>query len=202
MQEFKSKISNSLGTFFLLTISLLGLLYLLLFVTTGYKLTQIKFSGWLIFILIYCTLTYLYAGLTNNDIILYTDRLDIVNRVPFFKKHHSFQLDNIKSVTFRHEWTETFGKNIKPNFLKYIVTQFLAPLFFPTDYKWIRVSADKDYKIYCFGIEMDYYDNKGPLFEDLFTKLSNKGVNVSWTDTTDIYYSQMTKNIESKNQQS
>jgi len=201
MQEFKSKIGNSFGTFFILTVSSLGSLYLLFFLTTDLRLTQITISGWLAIFLTYCILAYLYIGSTNNDILLFADRLEIVNRLPFFRKHHTFQLDKIKSVKFRHEWTETFGKSIKPNFLKYIVTQFLAPFFFPADYKWIRVSADKDYKFYCFGIEMDYYDNEGLLFEDLFNKLADRGVNVSWTDTSDVYYSQMTRNIENKNQQ-
>ncbi len=199
MQEFKSKIGSSFATFFILTISFLGLLFLLLFLTTNFRLTQITFSGWLIIFLTYCILAYLYTGFTNNDILLFDNKIEIVNKLPLFQKHQSFQLDEIKSVKFRHEWTETFGKNIKPNFLKFVVTQFLAPCFFPPDYKWIKITADKDYKFYCFSIEMDYYDNEGPLFEDLFTKLADKGVNVSWTDTSDIYYSQMTKNIKNKN---
>lgn len=198
MQEFKSKIGNSLGTFFILTISLFGLLYLVLFLTTNFRLTQISFSGWLAIVVIYFVVSYLYAGLSNNSIFLFDNRLEVVNRLPFFRKHYTFQFDKIKSVKFRHEWTETFGRSIKPNFIRYILNEWIAQFLFPTDFKWIRISADKDYKFYCFGIEMDYYDNDGPLFEELFTKLLDKGVEVSWTDTSDIYYSQMTKNIENK----
>jgi hypothetical protein len=198
MQEFKTSTGNSLWGFFILAISFTGLFYLLVFLTTDFRLTQISFSAWLIIFSAYAVLAYLYTGFTNNDILVFDDRIEIVNRLPLFKKHYRFQLDKIKSMKFRHEWTETFGKSIKPSFFKYIVTQLLAPCFFPADYKWIRVCADKDYKFYCFGIEMDYYDNEGPLFEDLFNQLAGKGVNVSWTDTTGIYYSQMTKNAENK----
>jgi hypothetical protein len=201
MQEFKSKTGSSFGAFFMLTISFLGLLFLLLFLTTNFRLTQITFTGWFVIFLSYCILAYFYMGLTNNDIFLFDNKVEIINQLPLFKKHHSFQLDEIKSVKFKHEWTETFGKNIKPNFLKFVVTQLLAPFFFPTDYKWIKVSADKDYTFYCFGIEMDCYDNEGPFFEDLFNQLADKGVNVSWTDTSDVYYSQMTNNIKHKNEQ-
>lgn len=201
MQEFKSKVGSSLRTFLLLTISFLALCYFLLVLTINFKLPQITFPEWLVIVLIYSTLAYIYAGFTNNNILVFENRLEIVNRLPLFKKHHSFQFDQIKSVKFKHEWTETFGKNIKPSFLKYIMTEFLTTFIFPTDFKWIRVSAVKDYKFYCFGIEMDYYDNKGPLFEDLYKKLAAAGVAVSWTDTTNLYYSQMTPNTENTKQQ-
>ena len=81
------------------------------------------------------------------------------------------------------------------------MTEFFVIAFFPYDYKWIKVKADKDYQFYCFGLEMDYYDNEGPHFEELFVTLAEKNIKVSWTDTSDIYYKQMTKNVESKKQE-
>jgi acyl-coenzyme A synthetase/AMP-(fatty) acid ligase len=89
----------------------------------------------------------------------------------------------------------TFGRKIKPRVIKYIVTQWIAPFFFPPDYKWIKIHTNRTYKFYCFGIEMDYYENEtNTVFEELYKVLADKGVNVSWTDTTDSYYLQMTQN--------
>jgi len=201
MQEFKSKIGNSLGTFFLLTICYLPLFYFILFLTTNFRLTQITFLGWTIVVMTYFAIGYLYAGLTNNDIRVFDDRLEIVNKLPLFKKHVVFNFDKINSIIFKHEWTETFWNNIKSKLIKNVVTEFFVIAFFPYDYKWIKIKTDKDYQFYCLGLEMDYYDNEGPHFEELFNALAEKKIKVSWTDISDIYYQQMTKNIESKKQQ-
>jgi hypothetical protein len=200
MQEFKSKIGNSLGGFFILTISFFGLLYLTIFLASNFRLTQVTFLGWLIVVLMYSILSYLYVGLVNNDILLFDNRLEIVNRLPLFKKHKIFYFDKIIFVKFKHEWTETFGENIRPKPLRYIFKELLAPLFFPIDYKWIKIGVEKNYKFYCFGLTMDFCENETePVFEHLFIQLAEKGVNVSWTNTSDVYYSQMTKNLEDKN---
>ena len=171
-----------------------GVLYLILLFGTDFRLHQLSWIGWAGIFVSYAVLAYVYAGFANDDILLYADRIEIVNRIPLFRKHYSFQIDQVESVKFRHEWTESFGKNIKPGLLKYIMSPFLATLFFPADYKWIKISTNKTYTFYCFGVDMDYYDNNGPIFEDLFNKLAEKGVNVSWTDTPDTYYSHMEKN--------
>lgn len=114
MQEFKSKIGSSFATFLILSISFLGLLYLLLFLTTNFRLTQITFLGWLAISLTYFLLAYLYTGLTNNDIFLFDNKIEIVNLLPLFKKHHSFQLDEVKSVKFRHEGQRRSAKILSP----------------------------------------------------------------------------------------
>ena len=196
MQEFKSKIGNSLGTFFLMTLCDLLIIYAILYFTTNFSLTDITILGWTLLIVIYVLICYLYAGLTNNNIIVFDNRLEIKNELPLFKKHKIFQFENIKSVTFRHEWTATLTSKINSKFIKLFVTEFTASWFFPTDYKWIKIESDKDYKFYCFGLEMNFYDNEEPYFEDLFHCLADKQINVSWTNTTDKYYSQMTKKVE------
>lgn len=167
-------------------IYLFVLLYLIFYLSTDFRLSSITMPVWIIIILFIFIISYLYTGLTNNDVLVANNSIEIVNRMPLFKKRISFQYDKIRLIKFRHEWTETFGESIKPLFLKYILTGWIAPFFFPTDYKWINVSADKDYIFYCFGIERDFFENEEPCFEDLFNELSKKGVNVRWTNNLDI----------------
>ena len=196
MKEFKSNIWNSSFTFLVLTIPISTIAFLTLFLTLNIKLTDIDISIWFLIIICYLIVAYIYIGLTNNNVLVYDQRLEIKNNVPLFRKLIEYKFDDIKLVTFRHEWTETFGRNIKPNFLKYIIKEWLVSFVFPWDYKWIKIKADKDYKYCCFGLSMDYYDNDEILFEDLFYELGKKGIKVAWTDITEIYYKQMTENIE------
>ena len=45
---------------------------------------------------------------------------------------------------------------------------------------------------------MDYHDNNGPLFEDLFIQLAEYGVKVRWTRVPDQYYQGLTEKAEEK----
>jgi hypothetical protein len=86
MQEFKSKTGTSLGNFVLMTLPLCGLLYILLHLTINLKLAQITVAGWLIIGFMYSAVLYLYAGFTNNNILVFENRLEVVNNLPLFKK--------------------------------------------------------------------------------------------------------------------
>ena len=200
MKEFKSSIGNTISLFFFQTGLLLFLIYVALYIFTDFHLTQISFLGWLLFFSLYLIIMYLYAGFTNNDILVFDDRLEIVNRIPLFKKRRVFRFENINSIKFRHQWQETFGSNIQPTFLQYVI-KFFPELFFPAHYKWIKIKANKEYKFYCFGIEMEYYENeKEPVFEDIFQLLSLKGLDVCWTNNTDKYYQSMNESALKKNE--
>jgi hypothetical protein len=196
MKEFKSYIWNGLFTFFILTIPISAIVFLTLFLTLHIKLTQIDLPSWVFITLIYSFLSYFYAGLTNNNIVVYDDKLEIVNKIPLFKKKVTFEYDKINLVTFRHEWTQTFGRKIKPKILKTIIKDWIVSFVFPWDYKWIKVKTDKEHKFLCFGLSMDYYDNDQIVFEDLFYELAQKGLKVEWTNTTEPYYKEMTFDIQ------
>ncbi len=173
---FKSKIGYSL-------LGLIGANILALSVLCGLKYLINEFRlhdfdwNFLILIVPYTFGIYFYIGLFNNDIKIDNTKIEIINRVPFFKKKISFNYSNIKTITLRHDWTETFGKNIKSKRIKFIFSQ-LTPLLFPYNYKWIKIETDNEYKFYCFGIDYDYYDNECPSFEDIYNTLS-ENINLS-----------------------
>ena len=196
MKEFRSNTWNGLFTFFILTVPISAIISLTLYFTLNFKLTQIGFLGWIIIVFAYSIIAYVYTGFTNNDILVFDNRIEIVNKMPLFKKQVAFYLNKIELVTFRHEWTETFGKNIKPKILKTLIKDWFVSFIFPWDYKWIKVKTDKEHKFFCFGLSMDYYDNDEIVFEDLFYELAKKQIKVTWTDTTENYYKQMTLKIE------
>jgi hypothetical protein len=195
-EEYPSKINNSIGTLFLLTLFYIPFIYFLLHWTVSLNIGQITFLGWTVFILCIACIGWVYVGLTNNNIIVGGKEIKIVNTVPFFKKQIVIELKNIKHITFKHEWTEIFESN--PKFKKIIWLDFLAMIVFPYDYKWIKIEAEKDYKIYCFGLEMDYYDNPSPHFEELFYNLANRKINVCWTKCNDDYYLKMNEFAKNK----
>ncbi len=152
--------------------------------------------NWLIYtgaITAYVIIAYLYVAITNHDIIVYEERVELINRMPLFKKHKIFLIKEIKSVAFKHEWTETVLANIKPIGLRIILVNFIMPIFIPSEYKWIEICTSKKFKFYCFGIDTDMYDNPKPYFEELFIDLSEKQIAVSWTNSSDSYYDNLTK---------
>jgi len=171
---------------------------LLLHIFSGFQLSHISFLHWMWISILYLFICYCYAGFFNNDILVFDDRIEVVNTLPLFKKHMSFSFENIKSVTFRHDYRETFGNNIKSELLKQFA-EFFFDLVFPPYYKWIRVQAGKEYKFYCFGIETDYYERVDSLvFEDLFRLLAEKGIAVKWTNHTEAYYLSMNDSVKNK----
>jgi hypothetical protein len=178
MTTFSSKISFSLTTLGIQQISWLFVAGGIIFVFNGFKLPALSYS-YLFLLIPYLAAMYLYAGLFNNDIIVHQTSLEIVNRVPPFKKTAKFEFASIQSITLRYDWTETCGTTIRTRWIKLIVKE-LALLFFPWDYKWIKIVADKEYTFYFFGIDYDYFDNKCPLFEDLFSHLKKYHSQVQW----------------------
>jgi hypothetical protein len=192
--RFKSKIGDSL--FGLIGGHMLALFVvggLILFIN-GFRLPDFHWT-YLLLLVPYFLGIYVYAGLFNNDIQVDNTKIEIINTVPFFKKRISFDYSNIKIITLRHDWTETFGKTIKSKRLKYILSK-LTQTFLPYNYKWIKIETDKEHKFYCFGIDYDYYDNDGPLFEDVYKTLRRKHKSVRWTNDTDPYYVGLVKMTE------
>ena len=190
----KSKIGNSLvgliGEHIFAVIVIGGLIYFI----NGFRLPDIHWT-YLFLLIPYSLGIYIYAGLFNNDILIDNAKIEIINNVPLFKKRISFDFSTIKTITLRHDWTETFGQRIKSRNLKYILLQLTRTLF-PYNYKWIKIETDKEYKFYCFGIDHDYYDNDGPLFEDVYKTLRRKHKSVKWTNDSDPYYVGLIKMTE------
>lgn len=184
MQKYKCRIFISFISFVLATISYLALSYLLLTWIIDFELKQVTTEIWIVFSIIYLVVAYLYLSYFNNDIVVYDNSIEVINRLPPFRRKFHFPLYEVKSIQFRHDWTESIGRNIKPYKLGYWVGQ-IATLFFPSDYKWIKIESDKTYRFYCFGLEYDFYDNKNPHFEDLYSDLSKRNVTVSWTNSID-----------------
>lgn len=177
MTVFKSKIENALPAFVIVSLFYGACFWIILqFAPEIRALLPAKE----LLLVIYLIIVILYLGITNNDIVVYEDRLEIVNHLPLFKKRIAIPFDQIKTVTFRQEWTNFFEKRAQNLRLEAFLVLF-AGFFFPFDYKWIKISGDKNYTVYCFGLERDYFTNKGPLFEDLFDLLSKKGLDVRWT---------------------
>ncbi len=178
MTIYPSKINFSIATVLTQHVSCLLIVSILTFLFNGFELPAIHYQ-YLFLLIPYLAAIYCYAGLFNNDVIINETGIEIVNRVPLFKKSRKFDFTSIQSITLRHDWTETYGRNIRTRWINLIVKE-LALLVFPWDYKWIKIATDKEYTFYCFGIEYDYFDNEGPLFEDLFSYLKNYHPQVQW----------------------
>ena len=198
MEKYESKISTALGAHLSRSFFLLLILYFLLHFSFNVDFTSISITYYILFVLAYILYSYIYLGSTNNDFIIFNNRVEIINKLPFFKRKTIFYFEDIKQVLFRHEWTESVQEKIKPRILSFILTDFFLSMFFPYDYKWIRFTTQKSYTFYCFGLEFDYYDNEGPLIEDLFHRLGDYGVNVCWTNNELNYYKGMMKNMQSR----
>jgi hypothetical protein len=193
---FKSKIENSLigliGGHAILLFAIVGIV----FSTNGFRITNFDWI-YMILLIPYFFGIYLYAGLFNNDIIVDNSKIEIVNSIPFFRKRVSFDYSAIKSITLRHDWTETFGRRIKSNRVRYVLSQ-LTQIFLPYNYKWIKIETYRKFRFFCFGIDFDYYNNDGPLFEDVYKALRRKHKSVKWTNNTSPYYVGLIKMTEWK----
>ncbi len=186
MAVYKSKINYSLTTLMALHVCWMFILGVLILFFNPTAFTAFRFSYSLL-LFPHAMAIYAYAGLFNNDVIVCETGIQMVNRVPLFKKTTRFEFSSIQSISLRHDWTETFGTNIRIPWIK-VIAKELALLFFPWDYKWIKIVADKEYTFYCFGIEYDYFDNEMPYFEDLFLELKKRHAHVRWTNNTSSYY--------------
>lgn len=135
------------------------------------------------FFVLYLLGVYSYLGITNNDFILTNDTLEVVGKVPLFRRRRKFLLYDINIAVFRHDWTDTVGVHIKPRILQFFVKE-ISQLVFPFDYKWVEITTNHTFRFYCFGLQYNYFDNKGPLFEDLHKALRRKGIPVKWTKSS------------------
>lgn len=198
MEKYPGNISTTLGSHLSRSLVLLLLLFFLLKFLFNVDFLSIAVMYYVLFFVCYILFTYIYLGKTNNDFVVFEDRIEIINKLPFFKRKTVLHFNEIKSIVFRHEWTESIRNKIKPPNLSFLLSDFLLPLFFPYDYKWIRFTTEKNYIFYCFGLEFDYYDNEGPLIEGLFHKLGDCGLNVSWTNIELNYYAGMMKNMRER----
>ncbi|HEY9048688.1 MAG TPA: hypothetical protein VIN08_22440 [Ohtaekwangia sp.] len=151
------------------------------YLINGFSLPSVEKNVIILASAIYLVLVYIYLGVTNHTFVFTDQTLEVENRLLFFRMRQSFPLRQIKQVLFRHDWTETAGKEIKIGIFRTAV-RWTMHLFFPFDYKWIEITTTRSFRFYCFGLDYDYFDNEGPLFEDLFKALKSRGIRVGWTN--------------------
>ncbi|HEY9007397.1 hypothetical protein [Ohtaekwangia sp.] len=181
MTRFESSLTRALANIFTSHAQIVFVLVSATYLINGFSLPSVEKSVIIVGAVIYLVLVYIYLGITNHDFILTEDSVVIQNRVLFFRTHSAIPLRQVRQVLFRHDWTETAGKEIKIRIVRTAV-RWTMHLFFPFDYKWIEISNSKALRFYCFGLDYDYFDNKGPLFEDLFKALKARGIRVGWTN--------------------
>jgi len=194
--EFKSDIEKSLIAFIAPHITLVILIIGIILFINGFQFSIL--SPWYFtFLIPYSIGAFIYSGMFNNDIIIKENSIQFVNNVPFFKKTTLIDFNDIETIILRHDWAETFGRNIKSSKIRYRIKE-VASLFFPYNYKWVKIKTYKgeNFRFYCFGIEYDYYDNKGSIFEDLYKHLRKKHKSVLWTNNTEEYYINLAKITE------
>lgn len=150
------------------------------YIINHFSLPQVDTPLAMAFFALYLIGVYSYLGITNNDFILTNDTLEVVGKVPLFRRRRRFLLYDINIALFRHDWTNTVGEDIKPRAFQFLVKE-ISQLVFPFDYKWIEITTSHTFRFYCFGLQYNYFDNKGPLFEDLHKALRAKGISVKWT---------------------
>lgn len=105
MTVFKSKIENALPAFVIVSLFYGACFWIIL--QFAPEIRAILPAKELLFV-IYLIIAIFYLGITNNDIAVYEDRLEIVNHLPLFKKRIAIPFDQIKTVTFRQEWSSFF----------------------------------------------------------------------------------------------
>ena len=196
MEKYPSKISKALEAHLVRSFVIFFVVFLFLKFVFNINFSLIHIGYYILFTVCYILLTYIYLAKTNTDFIVLDDRIEMVNNLPFFKKKTVLPFNEIKSIVFRHEWTESLQEKIKPRTLGFIITEYLVSAFFPYDYKWIKFTTDRSYTFLCFGLEFDYFDNNDEaLIEGLFYKLAACGIDVRWTNIKLNYYAGMMRNI-------
>ncbi|SKC88349.1 hypothetical protein [Ohtaekwangia koreensis] len=180
MKRFESSLIKAslsiLRNHALILFVLISVIYML----NGFELPAVENNILIGFLVLYVIAIYTYIGITNNDFIITDNALEVVGKVPLFKRRRRFLRQHIGLVLFRHDWTDTIGEGMKPRIFRLVVKE-ISQLLFPFDYKWIEITTNHSFRFYCFGLEYNYFDNKGPLFEDLFKTLQAKDLNVKWT---------------------
>ncbi|WP_025663484.1 hypothetical protein [Aquimarina megaterium] len=162
--EFKSYILELKIILILITILGLGL-------TFGIETELINIDLSSIFILLTSAIlfvgVYCYYAIMNNNFILNSEEMLIINRFLFFKREEKIRFDKIKSIIFRDDTS---------------INMF-------SGYKWIEIKylADslslKSKKVYCNGMEYDAFDENinFPTFDEFFDELERRGLNIKWT---------------------
>ncbi|MFY0630154.1 MAG: hypothetical protein JXR05_07210 [Flavobacteriaceae bacterium] len=198
MKIYRGKILNS-AAFMILKLALIGLFgfVIIRFLFKIDIVEVLNFGGLVIIVNILVLLVLLYALSVNNDIVLLENEIRIRKRLIFYNKQKSIDFKEIKKIQLKHDWTETIASKLKPSILKYILVEWILISLFPPDYKWIKIKTDKEtFKYFCFGIEYDQYNNPRPHFDDLYFDLAKRGINVEWTNDTDLYYRDLRKRKE------
>jgi hypothetical protein len=195
---FSSKILNSLALHLIRHFFAGFIIFLLLKFLFKVDFSNIHIKYYVIGLIFYAILTYVYIGLVNHDFIVFKDKIEVINRVPFFRNKKVFKYEDIKLIQFRHEWTEEFEEKFKLGIFGFLIRETVIQSFIPPDYKWIKIVSDRNYKFFCFGLEFDYYDNEGPLIEELFYQLADYGIDVRWTNVKLNYYAGMMNKVNEK----
>ncbi len=112
MEKFKSKISNALILHLLRSVFVSGMMYGISNVVFERDILM-NINSLIILTILFLSFTYVFIGITNNDIYVFEDRLEIKNRIPLFRKTAVFKLNDISSVVFRDDWTENLNRRNK-----------------------------------------------------------------------------------------
>ena len=198
MKLFKSKIWNAL----LYLILKLGFICALtspfiLFTELKSLFFELNLYYWIVIGLSIILFIITYLSLTNTDIKISKNHIEFKGKLLLSKKKVTFSLNEISEITLKHDWTATALTNFKPEFLKYLIVEWLLKTIRNEEAKWITVKTkNRDYKFYCFGIEYDCYNNPKPHFEDLYFELSKLNLIVNWTENNDLYYQDLKNSKE------
>lgn len=152
---YKSHLGLSVGDFYL-SICVLGSAAYIILDYNDFKIWDITLSMVIKTVVIIGVVQVIYTGLFNHDFYVYDDYLEVVNPHLFFKKKIKIPFNQIKRIDFLEG--DTF-------------------------YKWVTIYADKKYRVYCFGMDREHYEDSvyESTFEDFYSDLRKKGLNVCWS---------------------
>ncbi len=196
MKEYKSSLGNSfILRFYRHFFAFKLIAFLSLFPMIREVLVSIWEVGLPVLILGYLFFTILYLGIFNHDFIFKDDKIKIRSSLFWFKKSNEIKYDSIKKVKIKSEL------NCPENGI-YGVLSFFFLIFFPFDYKWIKVTThtNETFTFYCFGMDYDCYDNcdENDLMENIFREFVGQGINTEWTKSNDDYFDRMTRDAKMK----
>lgn len=187
---YQSSLVKGFGSIILNLLSFSSLGYVVSLLFNNFRLYNFLLENKLLVLIILGVFISLYLGKTNNDFLLKDDSLIVKSRVPLLKREKQFPLSKIRKVVISSEWSENIFKKQLIGTPRFIIVNFMLALFFPHDYKWVKVidSNGNSFLYYCFGLEFDYYDNYEDIrIEHLFEDLKAKGISVSWSNPNDNY---------------
>jgi len=160
MEEYKSNI-NVKTIFFLHLYALIIGVYVWIDI-----LSYLSWETIGIALSIYIILLIAFTIVTNNDIKLYDDKIEIVNR---FLHRGTVEIDliDIDKIFFKKDsWINIFSE------YKYLIIIYKDKMGFK-----------HKKKVYCFGIRYHGYEDPPSFlsFESLYEQMGKKQINVSWT---------------------